>query len=196
MVVVEFIARYPDVQVELVLHDRVSNLIEEGFDIAVRIGDLRESSYLVARRLLPYRMLICASPSYISRHGRPVVPSDLAHHNCLNHLLWTQETGWHSFTPPTDVAGSLGGQFSSNNGHALRNAAIAGCGIVMLPHALLWQDVQENKLVTLLNDFLPPPRPVHLLYPYDRQQLPKVARLVDMLVERIGDGCWEPDQAF
>ncbi|MBU2711714.1 LysR family transcriptional regulator [Zooshikella harenae] len=181
----EYMEFHSDVQGELILNDRVCNIIEEGFDIAIRIGKLKESSYLVARKLTPYQMLICASPLYIWKYGKPSNLNDLANHNCLNHLLWHSESGWESLDF-TDEALPFGGSFASDNGYALRSAALSGFGIAMLPQALIWQDLIERKLVTLLDDFIPKPQPVYLLYPYDRKGLPKVTLLVDLFVKRLG----------
>lgn len=184
-VVTEFLQRHPEVAVELVLSDRMSDLIAEAFDVAIRIGPLPDSDHLVARPLRPYRMIVCASPEYLSRHGTPSDPRELVGHSCLNHLLWHHDAGWrfeHIAAEPL----RLRGRFASNNGEALRRAAVAGCGILLQPEVLLADDLAAGRLLPLFADQLPPPRPVHLLYPRDRQPLPKLSRFVELVLERMG----------
>ncbi|CDG22120.1 Transcriptional regulator, LysR family [Xenorhabdus poinarii G6] len=184
--IVEFMYRYQDIKVELLLNDKVSNIIEEGIDLAVRIGELQSSSYLVAKQLKPYSVSICASPQYIKKNGFPKSPSELENHNCLTHLLWNENTGWESLFYSKKHAISTKGNFSTNNGIALRNAALAGCGIVMLPDALLAQEIKNGNLITMLEEYAPSPRKVHLLYPYQNQPLPKTRCLIDFLSKKLG----------
>lgn len=184
-VVAEYLQRYPEVSVELVLADRLSDLIAEAFDVAIRIGPLADSDHLTARPLRPYRMIVCASPDYLRRHGTPIEPAQLAEHNCLHHLLWHRNAGWR-FEALSPEPLRLRGNFATNHGEALRRAAVAGCGIVLQPEVLLADDLASGRLVRLLEDQLPPPRPVHLLYPRDRQPLPKLSRFVELIMERMG----------
>lgn len=184
-VVAEFLQRHPQVSVDLVLGDRMSDLIAEAYDAAIRIGPLADSDHLIARPLQPYRMVVCASPGYLRAHGTPLDPRELAGHSCLNHLLWARDAGWrfeHLAREPL----RLSGRFASNNGEALRRAALADCGIVLQPWALLADDIAAGRLLPLFENELPPPRPVHLLYPRDRQPLPKLSRFVDLVLERMG----------
>lgn len=184
-VVTEFLQRHPEVSVELVLSDRMSDLIAEAFDVAIRIGPLPDSDHLVARPLRPYRMIVCASPEYLRRHGTPSDPRELVGHSCLNHLLWNHDAGWRFERIATEPL-RLHGRFASNNGEALRRAAVAGCGIVLQPEVLLADDLAAGRLLPLFAEQLPPPRPVHLLYPRDRQPLPKLSRFVELMLERMG----------
>ncbi|MEI2456616.1 LysR family transcriptional regulator [Lysobacter firmicutimachus] len=184
-VVAEYLQRYPEVSVELVLADRLSDLIAEAFDVAIRIGPLADSDHLTARPLRPYRMIVCASPDYLRRHGTPTEPAHLAEHNCLHHLLWHRNAGWR-FDALGPEPLQLHGNFATNHGEALRRAAVAGCGIVLQPEVLLADDLASGRLVRLLEDQLPPPRPVHLLYPRDRQPLPKLSRFVELAMQRMG----------
>lgn len=184
-VVTEFLQRHPEVSVELVLSDRMSDLIAEAFDVAIRIGPLPDSDHLVARPLRPYRMIVCASPEYLRRHGTPSDPRELVGHSCLNHLLWNHDAGWRFERIATEPL-RLRGRFASNNGEALRRAAVAGCGIVLQPEVLLADDLAAGRLLPLFAEQLPPPRPVHLLYPRDRQPLPKLSRFVELMLERMG----------
>ncbi|MCV9877507.1 LysR family transcriptional regulator [Brenneria izbisi] len=183
---VEFIERFRGTEIELLLDDNVSNIIEEGIDVAIRIGDLQTSSYLVAKQLKHYSMRICASPQYVKENGIPSSPAELKNHNCLTHLLWNENTGWESLFDSRQRTNIEKGNFSTNNGLALRKAALAGAGLVMLPNVLMAQDIENGRLVSMLDDFLPPPRKVHLLYPYQNNPLPKIRSLVDFLVKKLG----------
>ncbi|WND81637.1 LysR family transcriptional regulator [Lysobacter capsici] len=184
-VVAEFLQRHPEVSVDLVLSDRMSDVIAEAFDAAIRIGPLADSDHLVARPLRPYRMIVAASPEYLRTRGTPTDPRELVNHSCLSHLLWNRDAGWR-FDRLSAEPLRVSGRFASNHGEALRRAALAGCGIVLQPEVLLAQDIAAGRLVALFENELPPPRPVHLLYPRDRQPLPKLRRFVELVLERIG----------
>lgn len=180
-----YLRAYPEVSVDLALEDRMTDLIAEGFDAAIRIGPLADSDHLVARSLRPYRMVVCAAPSYLRERGVPAHPAELAGHSCLNHLLWHPNAGWR-FASLGGEALRLSGRFASNHGEALRRAALDGCGIVLQPEVLLAEDIAAGRLVPLFEDDLPPPRPVHLLYPRDRQPVPKLSRFVELVMETLG----------
>ncbi|EHP44458.1 LysR family transcriptional regulator [Cupriavidus basilensis OR16] len=179
-----YLLRYPEVTVELVLDDAFTDLIADGFDAAVRIGALANSDHLVARPLRPYRMAICAAPAYLAQAGHPRTLADLAGHRCLNHLLWPQGMGWPATAD--DQAAVPSAPLAANNGQALRRAALAGCGVVMQPEVLLAADIAGGLLVPLLEDAVPAPRPVHLLYPRDPRPLPKQASFVQIMLEKMG----------
>lgn len=182
----DYLAAYPDVSLELNLNDRMADLVEEGFDAAIRIGALEDSG-MVARPLRPYAMVICASPAYLARHGTPRTPDDLARHECVDFLQWSRHMRWrlsgrearHDGVTPES-------RFRSNNGQALRMAALHGFGIVMQAEILLAGDIAAGRLVPLLADYVPAPRLMHLLYPRDRQPTPKLTTFIDFLLERYG----------
>ncbi len=180
----EYLAAYPEVAIDLTLNDRVVDLVDEGYDAAIRIGDLADSS-LVARRLAPYRMMICASPEYLDRSGMPATPADLASHQCLGFSHWNKRSGWRL---PGSDAGELAmrkSRFQSNNGQALRTMALAGFGVVMQPEVLLGEDVAAGRLVEILEDFWPSPLPMHLLYPRDRQAVPKLTTFIEFMLAKF-----------
>ncbi len=183
----DFLTRYPEMQAELTLNDRVIDLVDEGYDLAVRVGTLADSG-LVARALRPYGMLICAAPAYLARRGTPHHPSDLLQHECLGFSHWSRSGGWlldqdHQMVKSLPVSRLL-----SNNGQALRMAALQGFGIVMQPSVLLAADVAAGRLVPLLADHMPTPMPMHLVYPRDRVPVPKLSRFVEFMLERFGTG--------
>lgn len=179
-----YLAQYPEVSLDLNLNDRLADLVDEGFDAAVRIGALPDSS-MIARPLRPFGMVICAAPDYLARRGTPRTPADLARHECLAYMYWNKTVGWR-LKGETETSAQWGGRFNSNNGQALRMAALQGFGIVMQSEILLAQDIAAGRLVSLLEEFVPAPRPMHLLYPRDRQPTPKLTTVVDFILQRFG----------
>ena len=183
-VISRFLVQQPGIDVELILTDETVDLIDGGFDAAVRVGRLTDSS-LVARPLLPYQMVIGASPAYLAKRGTPSTPDDLAGHDCLELTNWDRDGGW--------TLGRRGPavklprcRFRSNNGAALRAAAIAGAGIIMQPRTLLESALADGRLVEVLAKFLRPPRPVHLLY--FRNAPMRLRCFVDFVVQQLGRG--------
>lgn len=179
----EYMVRHPDVRVEATLTDRVVDLAEEGFEAALRIGTLADSSVLVARALAPYRLMMCASPAYLARHGTPHSVHALAGHQCLSFepsalAQWLQ-----------DDAGELDhvpdGRLQINNGEALRSAALHGLGIVLQSTLLLAADVEAGRLVQLLPGHGQAGRPMHVVYAHDRYHSTRLRSFLDFLVERF-----------
>ena len=188
----DYLAAYPDVSLELNLNDRMADLVEEGFDAAIRIGALEDSG-MVARPLRPYAMVICASPAYLARHGTPRTPDDLARHECVDFMQWSRHMRWRLSGKAARHDGAADeSRFRSNNGQALRMAALHGFGIVMQAEILLAGDIAAGRLVPLLADYVPAPRLMHLLYPRDRQPTPKLTTFIDFLLERYGPAATPP----
>jgi DNA-binding transcriptional LysR family regulator len=181
----DYLALHPEVSLDLQLNDRVVDLVEEGFDAAIRIGVLDDSG-MVARPLMPYRMLICASPAYLERAGIPKTPGDLAAHQCLDYSHWNKRVRWTLNNEDGDAPELPATRFRSNNGQALRMAALRGYGVVMQSEVLLGEDVEAGRLVSLLEAYVPSPRPMHLIYPHDRQPTPKLTTFIDFVLERFG----------
>ncbi len=182
--IADYLAQYPEVSVDLNLNDRVVDLVDEGYDIAIRVGGLNDSS-LIARPLKPYRMRICASPDYLARAGVPRTPADLAAHQCLDFMHWNKRLRWRLSEANGDETEIPASRFRSNNGQALRMAALHGHGIVMQAEILLNEDIAAGRLISLLEDYLPPPRPMHLVYMRDRQPTPKMTTFIDFVLERF-----------
>jgi DNA-binding transcriptional LysR family regulator len=181
----EYLTAWPDITLELDLSNRVIDLVEEGFDASVRIGQLPDSSF-VARPLKPYRMRACASPAYLARAGTPRTPEDLMQHECLGFLHWGREGLWRLGGETADENHLRAGRFRANNGQALKVAALHGFGLVLQPEALLAREIASGELVSVLEDYLPEGAPVHLLYPRDRRATPKLTSLIDFVIERFG----------
>jgi len=180
----EFLSLYPDVNADLALIDRVADLVDEGFEAAIRIGNLADSR-LVARRLQPYRSLLCASPEYIRRRGQPKSPPDLASHDCLGFSQSSLRGRWRLSRGSEDKTVNFTPRLLANNGEALRQAALAGLGILLQPEVLLADDVRDKRLIRVLPTWSLPARPMHVVYLADRQATPKLQCFLDFVVKRF-----------
>jgi DNA-binding transcriptional LysR family regulator len=184
----EFRSRYPAISLELVLDNRLVNLVEERFDVAVRLSAPRDSS-LVMRRLAEIPVVACASPGYLERHGRPVAPADLASHECLLYLLSPRPREWTFL----DAGGApygveVQGSFATNDDHTLRRAALDGHGILRMPKIFVQAALERGELVQLWPDDACRKVTLAAVYP-SRQALPrKVRAFVDFVAEIARDG--------
>ncbi|MBW7851513.1 MAG: LysR family transcriptional regulator [Rhodospirillales bacterium] len=190
----EFAARHPDITVDLTLNDRVVDLVEEGYDVAVRIARLPDST-LVARRLAPSRRLLCASPDYLARHGVPQRPADLKGHNCLLYTsATTRPEDWRFTGPDGEVSVRVSGTLRANNGDVLRAAAVAGLGLALLPSFLAGPDLCAGRLRAVMPDYGDDGGAVYAVYPGGRYLSAKVRAFVDFLAARFGPRpYWEPE---
>ncbi|MDP3227331.1 MAG: LysR family transcriptional regulator [Acidovorax sp.] len=183
--VAEFLQRHEQVRVDLQLTDSVVDLAGEGFDVAVRIGQVVNEG-LVARPLRPYRMVIAAAPAYLQRYGTPERQTDLARHHCLSHSVWQRRVEWTLRDGNETFFWPENARLQCNQGDGLRQAALQGLGLIMQPEVLLADDLASGALVPVMQHCLPVPRPVQLVYAPDRRQLPKLARFVEHVVSALG----------
>jgi DNA-binding transcriptional LysR family regulator len=191
--IAELAGRYPELKVDMTLNDRVVDLIEEGFDVAVRIGTLTDSS-LIARRLAPNRQVLCAAPAYLARHGEPRTPAELGAHNCLGYTYGASPNEWRLQGPGGVHTVPVSGNFQANNGDALRVVAREGLGVVALPTFIAGGDLRSGALRALLPDYALSESSVYAVYPHNRHLSAKVRAFVDFLVARFGSRpYWEPD---
>ena len=182
----EFLTRYADIEVDLTLNDRFVDLVDEGFDLAVRIGNLEDSS-LVARKLAPIRRVVCASPAYLKAHGVPATPDDLKQHECLYYSNVALSHEWRFVRDngrPWTV--EVRGRLSANNGDALKAAVLRGLGLAILPTFIAGDDLRAGALVTVLDKFIAQDMTVNAVYPHSRHLSPKVRAFIDFLAERFG----------
>jgi DNA-binding transcriptional LysR family regulator len=184
-VLARYLKLHAEVSIDLALSDRVADLVEEGYEAAIRIGILPDSG-LTARALKPYTMWLCAAPSYLSANGTPQTAQDLAAHNCLGFSYWQKKNTWRFSHEGRSETVQVQGRFSVNNGQALRMAALEGFGIIMQPEILVGEDVAAGRLVRLLPDHELPSRPMHVVYLADRRPTPKLRSFVDFMVEAFG----------
>jgi DNA-binding transcriptional LysR family regulator len=187
----EFSLQYPQVKLDVVLTNSRPDLLESGLDVAFRLGHFEESN-LIARPLIDYTLTVCASPQYVARRGMPQTPEDLQQHDCLSFAYpagddWQSvEKRWRLGGPEGEILVDVSGPMLMNTSAGLHQAARTGMGIVMLPDALVEQDLRDGKLVTVVPDYQPPSRPLHLLYAPDRYRLPKLRRFVEFAMQTWG----------
>jgi DNA-binding transcriptional LysR family regulator len=180
-----FLAAHAEVRFDVSLSDRIVDLVEEGFDLAIRIG-APGSENLVARKLGETRLVPCAAPAYLAAHGAPQAPEDLARHNCFTYEYVAPRNLWR-FRDPGGGERSvrISGTLHSNNGDLLAEAAALGAGIVFEPAFIVGPDVRAGRLVPLLQDFEPPAMPIYAVYPSRKHLSAKVRLFVDFLIERF-----------
>jgi DNA-binding transcriptional LysR family regulator len=184
-----FLADCPDVKVDLVLSDRQIDLLQEGFDVAFRVGALADSQ-LVARPLVPYRLLPCAAPAYLAANGAPTHPRDLTEHMCLEYAFdrFPAPQIWTFLDNDTPVEVQPRGPLRCNDSRALIAAAEAGVGIVLAGEPNVAQAIAAGRLVPLLEEFAAPVRPMHLLYADRRAQSPKQRAFIAWALKCFGEG--------
>lgn len=182
--VTEFLTTHPGVSVKFILTDRFENIVEEGIDLAVRIGNLPDSG-LVARRVATVRRVTCASAQYLKRHGIPSHPSELSAHNCLQFSALSPTSYWEFYVAGKARQFRIHGTLSSNHGAATIGAACSGLGIVMALSYQVEELVARGELRVVLERFEPPPMPVHLVFPSGRLQPARVRALGDLLADRL-----------
>ena len=176
----EFAAQHPKVQIEISFNSRIINLIDEGFDFAIRYGVLEDSS-LIARKLTDRTLITCASPGYLKRRGIPTVPEELRDHDCL----YSNSDRWRFSYPEGHQVIRVSGPWISNNGVALVAAAMQNLGIIYLPRVNLADALDAGKLVPILENFWDRDRATWLVYP-SRRHLPlRVRRVIDFLLEHF-----------
>lgn len=180
-----FGARHPQLRIEMVLNDRIVDLVEEGFDVAVRIGDPADSS-LVARRLAPCRMAVCAAPGYLAAHSAPARPEDLRDHNCLLYSYARHGSTCRFQGADGAVSVGIAGSLVANNGDALLAAALAGAGVVVQPTFIVGDALRAGSLVRLLPGWEVGSLAVQAIYPSARNLSPKVRGFVDHLARQFG----------
>ena len=179
----EFTARHPRISLQIEFLDRHTDLVGEGFDVAVRISRMKDCS-LIDRKLAPIRHAICGSPEYFRKNGKPKLPADLRHHKGLLYSYVDDRQAWQ-FTGSKSV--SMPSDFSCNNGDVLREMAASGCGLAYLPTFIIYRAVEEGRLETCLTDYSREEIGLHALYPSTRNLSARVRVFIDFLIERFGD---------
>jgi DNA-binding transcriptional LysR family regulator len=184
--IADFIAQYPDLQVELTLSDRFIDPIEEGFDVTVRIAEPQPTSSLLVQPLIPAKRVLCASPTYLEKHGTPMHPTELRSHSCLHYGQIAMEHRWTLTGVDGEYTAIVQGMLCSNNGEVLRDAAIRGLGVTLLPRFIVEPALQQGTLQIVLPNYHPSELFIEVLYPVNRHLSTKIRLLVDFLQERFG----------
>jgi len=182
--VAAFLERYPGLSIEMTLDDHFVDLVDEGYDVAVRIAALPDSS-LIARRLAPNRRVVCGSPAYFERAGRPQRPGDLRHHNCFGYAYQVTGDEWRFVGPDGPTSVRVSGTLSANNGAILKAALLDGLGVALLPTFAIDRELREGRLVTVLDAYEDTGTSIYAVYPHNRHLSAKVRAFVDFLAERF-----------
>ncbi|MEM7025798.1 MAG: LysR family transcriptional regulator, partial [Pseudomonadota bacterium] len=184
-----FLRSCPDIELDLMMTDSVVNLVEERVDIAIRIGSL-ESSSLISRKLAPHRRVVCASPGYLKAHAEPRTPADLAQHTCLSFSYAKGDQTWRFAGPLGKEEVPVRGNLRTNSSEMLREAAVGGSGVILMPTWLVGADIDAGRLRVLLPDWEAGPggagAAIHAVYLPNRRSSKKVRAFIDFLIARFG----------
>ena len=195
-----FFRRYPRVRLELHLSDKIEDLVASGYDLAIRLGGMTDST-LMSRRILSARRILCASPEYIERHGQPLRPEDLRHHNCLNLLTQGRLRNEWAFQVGDQVERiEVAGNFTTDSGAAHYTAALGGIGIGRITHMRSMKDLELGRLVRLLVDFeISEESAIRIVFPSSRQLAPATRAFIDFAAgleaEHEALGAWQKDSS-
>lgn len=199
-----YLERYPDVSIRTHLSDRRVDLVGEGFDLAIRIGALTDPA-LIAKKLCPGRRVVCASPAYLKKHGVPKHPADLKNHNCLSYTNLAEGKSWPFIVDGKKTWQGVRGNFLSDNGDLLHQAALADGGLTMLPTFIIDESLRKNKLEIVLDEFEEKDFDIYVVYPQTKHLSVKIRTLIDHLHSCVkGDdftaaiqaGATRPDSNF
>ncbi|GAC1330197.1 MAG: LysR family transcriptional regulator [Collimonas sp.] len=183
--------RYPNVELDVTLSDRIVDLVEEGFDLAIRIGRLQNSS-LVMRKLAPAHVLTCAAPAYLAQHGMPQHPDDLARHTCLTYAYTLPDNEWRLQRDGKIHTVRISGGLHCNNGDLLLAAAVAGMGVIRQPTFIIGDAIRDGRLVPILTDYHGDALAIHAVYPSRQHLSAKVRTFVDFLAQQFGEApAWD-----
>ena len=190
----EFTAKYPDLRIQLTLTDSIVNLVEEEVDVAIRIGELPDSS-LIARKLAPARRVVAGAPSYLGRVGTPKSPDDLKDHNCLTLSFETSLNQWEFAGPDGPRRMRVSGNYETNNATAMHAAALDGLGLIRSADFIVGPDIRAGRLIPVLTDFETDRAPnIYAVYSHARHLSPKVRAFVDLLADAFSPTPpWECD---
>ncbi len=181
--------RHPGLELDVSLSDRVVDLVDEGYDLAVRIGQLPASS-LVSRRLASTRLVACAAPGYLAAHGAPARPAELARHAVIGYSLFASGDTWSFSGPAGEETVKVQPRMRTNNGDTCRAAALAGQGIILQPSFMVGADLAEGRLVELMPGWRSIALGIYAVYPSRKFLAPKVRVIIDFLVEAFADPPW------
>ncbi|MFH1658156.1 MAG: LysR family transcriptional regulator [Pseudomonadota bacterium] len=183
----EYLCSHPEVTLELSMSNRRVDVIDEGYDLVFRIGELTDSG-LIARPLAPYRLILCAAPSYLIARGPINTPQDISRQECLGFLHPELSKRWTLIGPEGQVTVPVSGRLMVDSGEALMAAAVSGVGVLLQPAEIVEPYLASGQLVTLLPEYSAPTRPMHILYAPDRRMTPKLRSFIEFVMSNFGSG--------
>ena len=181
----EYLCAHPEVTLELSMSNRRVDVIDEGYDLVFRIGELTDSG-LIARPLTPYRLILCAAPSYLIARGPINTPQDISRQECLGFLHPELSKRWTLIGPDGPVTVPVSGRLMVDSGEALMAAAVSGVGVLLQPAEIVEPYLASGQLVTLLPEYNAPTRPMHILYAPDRRMTPKLRSFIEFVMSNFG----------
>ena len=182
----EFLPRYPQMKVDMTITDRLVDLAEEGYDVAIYVTG-QPPQHWVARKLAPIRRKLCATPEYFRQRGVPLTPTDLVVHNCLDYTRSGEQGRWRFTGPEGDISVPVNGPLHVDDDEALSQAVLGGLGMGLLPTFIIGKDLQSGKLQAVLSEYIPVERHVYAMYLPTRHLPNKVRVFIDFLVKLIGE---------
>ena len=177
-----FLARYPDIEIDLQLSDRIVDLVEQGVDLALRIRRHLPDSSLTARRICATQRVVCASPEYLARHGTPTIPKELTNHRCLTYTLSDSPDRWQLGDQDVEVRGNL----RVDSSLAIKQSLLNHQGISLIPTFLVYEELRSGALKTLLADFPPSGHFLYAVFPPGQQKPDRIRILLEHLIESFG----------
>jgi len=180
-----FLQSQPGISINLNLSDRHTDIIDEGFDLAIRIGELSDSS-LIAKRLGPVKLVVLATDKYLEKFGTPTHPRQLSGHHCIIDSNFRSGAQWPFQENGNRLPVKISGTFQANSANAVRQIALSHQGIAMSPDYVVNNDIETGKLKTILDDYLPPPLGIYAVYPHSRRLAAKVRVFVDYMAKQLG----------
>lgn len=192
--IAEYTALYPDVTIHMTATGRMLDLVEEGFDLAIWYGAVPDSR-LIIRRLASYRVVLCASPEYLAKHGRPKHPSDLAHHSCL--IFYDAAFGkggrdWLFTGPEGEFSVRVSGKLETNSPIALRAAVLRDQGFLLAPIPMMINELRSGAVIPVLSEFLPNQFSIDALFPHREHMPAKVRTFIDLVANNFRQIDWDP----
>ena len=184
--IAEFIAQYPKLQVQLTLDDRFIDPIAEGYDLTIRISQPETSASLVCQTISPMPRVLCAAPDYLKKQGIPHTPEELSQHSCLHYGQIVTGNQWELSNGDRQYQITVQGVLCSNNGEVLKDAALQGLGIALLPTFIISQELNQGTLTAVLPDYKPPALDLCLIYPLNRHLNTKIKLFVEFMGQKFG----------
>ena len=186
-IICDFMKQHPDVSIEVVMSDNYIDLVELGIDIAIRGGGLLKNSSLKSRKLLDIERVLCAAPEYLKNSPKLELPEDIAFHNCLIYTLSSSKSWTFNKGEETQIIDINPSSYAVNNGLGLKQAIISGLGVTLTPRMFVADELSNGEVVALLHDWEAETHALYAVYPFHKEQSPKIRTFIDFLVEHLSN---------